>query len=434
MLILYKHYRKWSLFFFFIALGDGANVLPPGSGLLKMSDMALAFILLNILYHLFNKSWYYFRLDLTSKKVLLLCVFVVSTVIFSWIYYNVPLLMSLQMGRYHLYVLAYFLLRDQPYKELLQTFKLLGIFTLICSIIYCIQIPLGIPLLINNNENLEASSSYAGLIRFTNIPYYLNLFLFLNVFHSPSFVTLSSKKKHIVTTIFFLSRLLTFGRTAILSTFAFVAFGVCWKRKKYIKWIVLIFIIFLPVISLFRSSLESRNTFDDIQGILNGEYKTYVTGYKSESTTMLYRFAWVYERAKYLSERPFVEQLMGMPYVSDSSPLIKKYAKFSINGYDGNDESQILRSYDIAWGNLVTQFGILGSIILLNLWLSLCVVFYKNRNNSLAFAALIYLLSMLFLSIAGMGFSYLKNIVPFFALMTLLKKTPNKNINKKTTI
>lgn len=439
MLVLYKSQRAWSLFLFFVCIKGGCNVLPFGTGMLKIEDMSLVYIFIIMIYHALIGDRQMFVMDKMAKNIWYLLLFLIAATFFSWLYYEVPLPMVLQMVRYHLYILAYFVLRRQSYADLLKCLKLLGSLTLICAVLYCFQIPLNRSLLLNPNENLDRSDDYGGFSRFTNIPPYAAMFMFLSVFTGSSFVLWKVRKKFLVPGVYIVMRLLTMGRTAILTNFSALLLGICWKRKTYIKWIVVGCIVMLPVIAFVMESFVNRGTSGDLEGIMRGEYKNYVTGYKGngEETTMLYRIAWAYERLLYLSERPLPEQLMGMAYISDSSPLVRKYYRFTINGYGGEDDFQILRSYDIAFGNLITQFGILGSIALLNLWIYLFLAFYRNRRSTLAFASLIYLISFFMESIAGMGFTQLTNIVPFFLLYVLMKKsghqelTVNKIINKQ---
>ena len=427
MLVLYRRHRPWSLFLFFISASNGYNVIPAGSGMFKIEDMALIYIFLVLGYHIIIKDASFFRTDNISKKIGWLLLFLVGVTFFSWIYYGVPLLMVLQMVRFHLYILGYFLLRNQEYNDLLKTFKLLGTLTFICAILYILQIPLNRFLLLNYSENNEQSSDYGGFARFTNMPIYANLFLYVSFFTGMSFTIWTIRKKYLSPIVYTVMRLLTFGRTAILTTLSALLIGVCWKRKKLIKWVIVGGVLLLPLIGLIGISFSNRGTGGDLSGIMQGEYKNYTTGYRGEGqeTTLLYRIAWVYERAKYLAGRPFIEQLMGMPYVSDSSPLIQKYNHFRVLDYGGKNDMQILRSYDIAWGNLVTQFGILGSVVLLSLWVSLGVYFYRHRDNPLAFAAFIYFLSFFMGSIGGMAFTALKEILPFFLLYLLIKKDPS---------
>ena len=429
MLVLYKRYRVCSLFLFFICIGGGCNVLPFGT-VLKMDDMALSFTLLICGSHLLQGDWRFFVLDKLAKRIWLLFAFLVCVTLFSWLYYEVPFVLVLQMVRFHLYILTYFILRNQKYEDLIKVLKMLGSFTVICAVVFCLQIPLNRNLLFSVTDVTEGESeTYGGITRFTNIPYYANFFLFLSVFSGSSFVLWKVRRRFYVPGIYVLMRLLSVGRTAILTTLGAVFLGVIWKRKRYIKWFVVGGFLLLPVLMIVQTTLENRGTGGDIEGILRGDYKRYLTGYRSgeESTTMLYRFAWVYERAEYLANRPFVEQLMGLPYISDHSPLIRKYVRFDVNSYNGTDDDQILRSYDIAWGNLITQFGILGSIALLNLWVFMGWKFYQYRHHPLAFAALIYFIAFFMESIAGMGFTQLKQIVPFFVLYILINMELRKS-------
>lgn len=428
MLVLYRHHRKWSLFLFFVSVTGGCGVIPFGEGALKIQDMGLAFILLICCYHLLIRDKAFFATDKLAKRVWWLLGFVVAVALFSIIYYEVPSVLVLRLIRFHLYILAYFVIRKQSCHDLQGAFNLLGTLTLVTAILFCFQIPLNKSLLLNPNERLEVSDLYGGFSRFTNIPPYADLFLFLSLFTGSTYVLWRFKQKLWVPGIYVLMRLLTMGRTAILTTMGPLLLGICWMRRKYIKWIVVGAVLLTPVLAMVQNSFESRGTGGDIEGILRGDYKHYVVGHKGagEETTMLYRVAWVYERIIYLSERPLIEQLMGLPYIPDEeASLIRKYCIFSINNYDRTDDDQILNSYDIALGNCVTRFGLLGTVILLSFWGYIWFFFYRNRRHPVAFAALIYSISFALGSIAGTGFADLRNTVVFFALYLLVVKLPN---------
>ncbi|ADY34682.1 hypothetical protein Bacsa_0069 [Phocaeicola salanitronis DSM 18170] len=424
MLVLYKRHRAWSLFLFFICLGNGCSIFPYGEGTFKIDDMSLAFILLICGYHVAIRDWSFFSLDRLAKRVWWMLAFIMAVTLFSIIYYEVPYVYVIRMARFHLFVLAYFIIRDQSYTDLVKTFRMLGTLTFVTAILFIFQLPLNQSLLLNTKD-VVASADYGGFSRFTNMPPYANMFLFLSVFTGKTFVLWRFKQKLLVPGTYVLMRLATMGRTSILITMASLLLGICWKRKEYFKWVVLGFILLTPVLVIVQTSFQNRGTGGDIEGIFRGEYKNYATGYKGqgEETTLLYRVAWFYERATYLSERPLPEQLMGLPYIPDDEPIMRKYCRFAVNSYDGTNDSQVLRSYDIAWGNCVTQFGILGTIILLCLWGYIGLYFYRYRNHPLAFASLILFISFFVGSIAGMSFTQLKDIVIYYALFVLLQKT-----------
>ena len=78
-----------------------------------MDDMALSFTLLICGSHLLQGDWRFFVLDKLAKRIWLLFAFLVCVTLFSWLYYEVPFVLVLQMVRFHLYILTYFILRNQ---------------------------------------------------------------------------------------------------------------------------------------------------------------------------------------------------------------------------------------------------------------------------------------------------------------------------------
>lgn len=429
---LYSKHRAFSVLMGIVFSLSGMRMMPSilNDGV-KASDMGIIYIVLIVFYHLLNRTKGFFALDPLGKRLFYLLVFFLFATAFSTFYYGIPIIKVLIVVRTYLYFLFYFILRNLKLAEVQKIFKWLATLTFVTCILYVIQIPTGITILFGDDEvkSLQDNSAYSGLARFVNIPDLRDMFFFVALFCNLNFGWGRLKWKRI---LYPLSILLSFGRTAIGLSFSTALLGVGLKRRNYIKWIALALIILSPLISLVQGSFAERNSGGDFELIEKGEYRNYQTGYKSESTTLLYRVAWVYERASYLAKQNIAEQCFGLGLISDQDPDALRMYPFQVRGYGGEFDFQILYSYDIGWGNLVTRFGILGSISLLSIWIYLGLFFWKRRNNELMFASFLYWLFFMVQTISGQGFSETRNLIPFYVLYVLYTKSKQEGRTKLT--
>ena len=388
----------------------------------KTTDMAFIYIVLVIFCHWAVRTKGFFALDPLAKRLFYLLVFFLFAAAFSTFYYDIPFFKVLIVVRTYSYFLFYFILRNMKLAEIQKLFKWLATLTFVTCALYVVQIPTGVTLLFGDEEDkmLQDNSAYSGLARYVNIPNLRNMFFFVALFCNMNFGWGRLRWKRVV---YPLSILLSFGRASTVVSFATALFGVGIKRRSYIKWIALALVVLSPLISLVQGSFEERNSGGDMEAIKNGEYKNYQTGNNNESSTMTYRLAWLYERASYLAEQNIAEQCFGLGLISDKDPEVLGMYPFQVRGYNGRYDFQILYSYDIGWGNLVTRFGILGSICLLSVWLYLGLFFWKHRDNDLMFAAFLCWTTIVVGTFSGQGISETHSLIPYYILYVLYTKS-----------
>ena len=98
--------------------------------------------------------------------------------------------------------------------------------------------------------------------------------------------------------------------------------------KKIGGAIIIIGILTLPFVGTISNRFEEGGTSNDFDEILKGNFDD---NYVNEGdATMLYRFAWCYERADYLAKRPIGEQIFGMGLCSDSQDWVTKRYNFKL--------------------------------------------------------------------------------------------------------
>lgn len=425
-LILYQKNKVYSIVLFILLAFGGSRIFPFFIGGVKCTDISIIYIIIiTSINWFYNKN--YFKIDSISKNLNLLALFFIISGLFSIFYYKFSIIQVLIVLRTYCYFLSYYFIRTLTPKQINKLLHLLGLITFICGIAYLIQIPLGTSILFDTNNEYAQGEDYGGLTRFTNVPPFNYLFFFLAFF---SYKTYGSKSAIWNKVVYSLAILLSFGRTAIAFSFGILLLGITLTKKQYIKWVILLSIILLPAIGIISKSFSNRNSSSDIEMIINGDFRDYQTGSKSEASTMTYRVAWIYERFDYLMSQPFVEQCFGLGYISDEDKNINKYYKFQICGYQGEDDFQILYSFDIAWGNFVTRFGIIGTIIMLSIWIKFLFFFWKHKNNDIAFGSFLYIIYLFCNSIASQSISETVNMIPIFILYIIVKNQIKNNFHE----
>lgn len=433
MIFLYWKNRVLSIVLFIIQTFSGMSVMPLRYGDLKAIDISLTFLVFVTFCNWISCKGTYFHKDKLSHLLGFLALFLGVASIFSVFYYNIPILKVFTVVRIYLYILAYFLFYILTDKEKRQVLNIFGKITLISCILYMLQIPLGTRLLFDNSDaELIRWEGYMGMIRFTNVPSLLPLYFFLSIFSKIPFGFKKSYKYHKY--IYGLTLLLTFQRTTLIVYIIVILLIIALERRRYLKWIVIGSVVFLPLITYVLDSFKKRDTWSDIEMLFNGGYKNYSTGWNDEASTLTYRVAWVYERLEYLSNRPFVESLFGMGYLSDQDKSINDKYKFLVRGYGGEYNIQILYSFDIAWGNFVTRFGIVGTLIMLAIWWHMFRQFWKSRSNGIALVGAVYILSLFGRSIAGTEISETLSMIMFFLLYQMVLHTANRGVTRKRSI
>ena len=433
----YKNKKVLSLTIFYILTFRGMYIIPFISNGIKTSDMAILYIIIICLTSLITHKKNFYKKDDLAKFLYLLGLFLVLSCSVSYFYYGFSLIQIITVVRGYLYILSYFILRELTLEQHKKLFYYLSIIAFFSCVVYLLQILLKRPLLFTINEfNYDQGDRYGGLLRFTNIPPLRDMFFFLSFF-AASYYNQQIKTRY-QKLIYSLSILLSFGRTAIVTSFGVLIAALCYKNKKNIAWIILAIIFCYPFISFLSDSMNKRDSSLDMEMIAKGEYKNYTTGYKAEATTMTYRFAWVYERWEYIKERPLIEQLFGLGFISEEDPEAIKRYKFRVVDYGAESDSfQLIYSADIAFGNFITRWGLLGTIALLSVWLHLLSFFWKNRKNELAYTALALWIYIFICSFSSRGMSETNTMINFFAIYAycnVLNNKKNETLNHNSNL
>ena len=361
-----------------------------------------------------------------NKPIIIFILFIISSIIFSILYYGFPIISSITIGVKYFVVLSLFvfcLLNYQDYQKLI---KILFYITFITSILYCLQCVTGQQLLAYTLDVYETPTSN-GLYRFYNSPPLIQYYLCISLFYKE---IISKKWRVIAPIVFMLAILLSNGRTAIITSLIIICIinFIIGKFKKQIKIYALLGILILAFYPLMSQRMDNDGkTSSDIEYILKGDI--FEGDYQSkDGMTMLYRFAWVYERWLYLKKQPFPEIIFGLGMVHDGMTEVNQRYHFLyglINKETGNVAQ--VRTPDIAWGNYLTCYGVLGTILFFMILFRLIRILYQIREQD-TIAIILYsiLLTSFISSFSGTEFSEPYNLIGVSLFFNYIIKNEQK--------
>lgn len=429
-LVLYfkPKYRHISYFlyisFMLGAEGGGFGLWTDAVLGMKNKDVAIIYTFAISLYLISQNNYKLPKLEII-KWYKLFIIFLLCSIVFSYIHYGFSFYQILQGGRDFILIFSLPILIKIKENELSKLMKLLLYVTVITSILYILQVIIGRPLMpYSSKPDIDPS---VGLIRMYNSPALLDFFLIFT-FVKPEYF---GKKVNLLRTIFFITLICTFGRTGIFSTIVSVLLAIMFlgKASKMIKTIIIIGLLFIPFIGMVTSRFEGGGTSNDLSAIKSGNFQDFEMG---EGGTMTYRIAWVYERFDYLINRPIGEQVFGLGLISDSQPIVNKKYNFKIGLLDPKTSIPAqLFTPDIAYGNILSRLGFIGGIIYILFIVKLAFFLYKRRKENILFIISSTQLIMLFFgSMAGSALSEPKNFVMYFiTISTISMKFMNSKNN-----
>ncbi len=412
-IILYiKGNKRWSFLIFISFCGSGFYILTDNIMGLKNQDTALLYSICILLYsHFYESRIRYKHNEQLAKSLKLFFSFMILNVLFSIFHYGLDLVQIVQGGRRYFILFSFFFLQKVRNSDINWLIRCVIKITFITSILYIIQCLTGLPVL-PESERYFSNDSVDGTLRYYNFPPYLDISIFVLVFSNKFF-----RKK--VSLLYLFTMLValfcTQGRTFIVGTLIVILIGLYLNGSfsKTMKYVILGAMVLIPFMPILIERFESgdKSSTDDLTSILNGDF---MRADGQFSGTMTYRFALVYERMSYLTNRPISEQIFGMGLLSDQqTQLVRRMYNFQIGLRDREtgDIAQ-LSTPDIAYGNLICRLGFVGMILYLAIWGMMLFQAYKNKKqDTLVFCLFLYLLNFVFTSFSGATISYSETII-----------------------
>lgn len=422
-LILYfrPRYRYISYFFYLsFMMGTGGG----GFGLwtdeitgVKNGDCAIVYTFVISLYLVFVGKWTIPKIKGRNILILFL-VFLVFSMLFSYSYYGLTPFQILQGGRAFLLIFSLPVLFQARPDEVRKVVRMLLWICLLTSVLYILQILVVKGPIMPYPGKVDIDPT-TGLVRMYNFPANLTVFLALS-FLCPEFLP-KKVNLNMVRGILFTALICTLGRTGIAAGLLLVMLALLLNGsfKRIGVALIVIGILFIPFVGTMSKRFEQGGTSNDLDQIMKGNFND---NYSNESdATMLYRFAWCYERGNYLVHRPLGEQLFGMGLCSDSQDWVYKHYNFKLGL--PNEENMLpvqLSTPDIAIGNMITKLGFGGTIIYLVFYISLMLFFWKYRKCNILFLLMsAYSIILMIEMFSGSALSEVKTLSLMFFIMSL---------------
>lgn len=417
-----KGRKKYSLLIFLSFVSGGFQLLSTNIIGVKLEDLAFFYIVIINIYSYCCERYCVEENQKVKRFVKYLFIFLILSALFSLFYYGFTIFQVIQGGRMLFLFMSYYFLRKVNIEDALWIFKVMYYITFITSILYIIEVITGLPVLPYGEPNIDEDT---GLLRYYNSPTYLALFIYAIIIFPEYFWDFKFKK--IAPYVFCLAQICTLGRTEIITVVVMVFIGMIMKgnRRHLIKIATIGTIFFIPFSSILISRFNTgAGTQNDLTAILKGEFVEYAnSGAYSGQGTMTYRFAWVYERVLYLSDRPLLENIFGLGMISDSQIQLVQAKYNFLLGLESDETGyrQMMSTPDIAYGNFITQFGYLGGIILLMLWVFVAKYLYKNRQlHPVILLVALTVIGYFFRSISGSVISSTGNLNMPFLFMSII--------------
>lgn len=425
--------KKWSLLLFVFFMSNGLCLLTDSIIGVKNKDLALIYTVVVLIYSsIYERRKVKIKSDsILINSIYLFSIFLLLSALFSYLHYRFTFIQILQGGRHHFLFLSYFFLIKTNRADVEWILHKLFIITFITSILYVSQVLTGLPFLpYDLGEALVDKST--GLARYYNSPPLLTIFIFITILFPNQIKSIYTKYAPFV---LLTAQIFTLGRIEIATTLAVLFIGLLLKEKasKLLKTALILGICVLPFIDLLVARAGSgAETNSDLKEIVNGDFQSRVFTGDMSGGTMSYRLAWIMERVLYLNNRPLGENIFGLGMISDSQiDVVNRKYNFQLGLLDEKSgyRTQLITP-DIAYGNLITQFGYVGGCILFFIWLRILVISFQNRKvNPWLFCLFLVLVGYLIRSMSGSTISNSGNLaVPFLLLSVLYNPTPSKRI------
>lgn len=426
LLYIKPKYRHWSFFLylsFMIGYGGGFGLWTDEVLGAKNGDLAIIYTFVISIVMVFKRQYNIPKWSFVIQYKWFI-LFLFASVLFSLFYYHFTPFQILQGGRSFLLIFAFPILVNIKQRDFDKVLQLLIKVCVLTSMLYILQTISRHAIMPYGEFDTDPTT---GLPRFYNSPANLDIFLALTFLKPELF------KGRIIyyRILFFLALVCTLGRTQIITTIllVFIALFFDGKIQKIGKYVIVIGVMMLPFIGILsdRFTGDEASDFSDIQA---GNFKEgYVQG--RDQGTLLYRFAWVYERYDYIIHRPLGEQLFGLGLISDSQPWVDKHYNFKIGlpNPDGIGAVQ-LSTPDISYGNIMTRLGFLGGVIYITFIVSLLFFLLKRRKDNVFILVSAASIMLLFInSFSGSLMSETRSFTIYFLFLSFLFNNKRKILN-----
>ena len=394
-----------SLILFFSFLTNWFQLIPnswmmAGTPLDKSTDIAILYIF----SVLFFKGGGNIRKIISNQSIfkwniyLIFFAFIVG--IYSIFILKYPITNVVQVFRYYIFFLSFFLFYAIPVETLKKVFHFLAIITVFQAILFLLQIALNQSVLqpVFSSGEVHTTVLDSGYVRYYNLPVFLLpvLCYFYFIKRDISILRYSSLFILVATII------APMHRSVILTTLFIISFGVILQTKKYTNTIyylggVGLIVFILSLVGPINDRISSA--FYDLTGVFSSELS--LDTINILESTLLFRIGHLLERLDYILALP-ERWFFGIGLISENSPIASTLPfKF---GLVSENTGQVIQvdTGDLIWSPLILTLGILGTFLYLFIFMKFLLFFLKNLQGSrYAIIGFLMILSGLLLSMAS---------------------------------
>jgi hypothetical protein len=430
-LALYFRGKKvYSIALFFLFILSGFRILPDVFLDAKLTYMAFIYVCVISLYNVCTIPGYFTNKPL-SKPIWLFLTFILVSCFFSCFYYDFPFIEVIVTSLRYSVLLSYFFLIRLSRNEVIKILRIFLVITTITAILFILQTFTAVQLLAYSYETWNEREAGVGIVRWQNRVPLVELFLIMSIFCTSIF-----NKKYLLwcMVVFIVAMIVGMVRASMLSMLGTILLGFILVKKyrhKLYKRILLVGIILVLLIPVISARFVTGDTNNDLKAVLSSDNINYfIKEYdgRAVGATFTFRLAWVVERWQYLQHRPIVESLFGLGLMPNQHPEVLRRYNFKIGLIDQDTgRAGQIRTIDMAWGNMLTMFGLLGTCFWLYLWYNIAkLLYYRKKIDALAIPFFLLFIYYLAFSVAHSELSDPYIMIVFFLPMGLLTSLREK--------
>jgi len=409
------------IFTFFITLGFDfvPQDIDEGFPISKCTDFATIILLGMVAIDSFCIKKY-LKPDTFVWLMLVFFVFLGGCVLYNQMVLKVSIGESLLTIRYQFLWLAYFVFRNMKKEEVEALLKSLFVVTVICSVVYLLQIFFDVTIL-NKAEKNYITFLGMRFPRYYNQPPMLFFFTFMAIFKNP-FRGLPRLITIIILSAAFLG---AFHRNMLIAFVVAIAVGYLMNLPpvKRLKYTVYASIAGLFMVVFAGYTFTKSRTYSDIQTVLTGNFEyTDVTLFDIQGT-MTYRIAHLLERNQYILENPQA-MVFGGGLMKESSKLSSSLFGFELGLLEEltGTTSQIVTP-DISYSMLLIRYGYLGTALNVMLFIYLAVQTFKRRERGYGLVTGLSIIVLLIISLFSWNLIFaITYLLPLAGYCTVIKE------------
>lgn len=397
-----RYYYALLLFFGFVT--NGYQFIPPrllmaGAPTDKLTDLALVFLVvaLGARARVLGMA---LRRESVFRWVGLFVAFVAIDGVYSVLSHGYEVGGVLRVFRTNLFLLGFGVFFVVPTPALTRLFHTIAVITVVQSVVFLIQIPLGTALLNSTLAGSEVATTMVekyAFTRFYNTPAYLTpvLAYYLFQFRCRSRVT-----HLLVLSVLLLTVLAPLHRIYIFSIILIVSLYILFRqsRNQRVMYIAGLLVIGYGVSMINVVSDRIEEGFGDFGKTFTNK-RMLATNDFGENT-FAYRMAHLYERVRYVVDTPG-GYVFGIGLLSEDARQAQRLS-FQTGAVD-EQTGQVaqINTGDITWSLLILQLGFVGMALFVVVLVGLIRLFYRHRSAPFGAVGLVMTATAFLTSFAG---------------------------------